>query len=145
MDFNRMNETNFTFKMDYNINISPMFYVRKYYQQVMCPIGIIGNFISLLIFIRVNRKRKNNTSFLYSVLCVLNILLTIESNFIRKNSASLIYSYNIELPICQLETFIRLALFDSITWMQVLISFDRFILIVFPSKAKLISKEVISL
>ena len=140
-----MNNTNDTDDFDpLNVpQLSLISYIRLYFQRVMCAIGIIGNFISLLIFIRVNRKRKNNTSLFYSILCVLNILLIAEYNFIRKSSSSFAYNFFIELPICQLETFIRLVLFDSVTWMQVFISFDRFILVVFPAKAKLISKKVV--
>jgi hypothetical protein len=138
------NKTNFTFKMNFeDNNMNAISYIRIYYQRVMCPIGIIGNFISLLIFIRMNKKRKTNTNILYSILCVLNILLTIESNFLRRINSFAAYNFYFELPICQLENFIRLALFDSISWMQVLISFDRFILIVFPAKAQLISKKVL--
>ena len=137
MDANKINKTNDSLE-----SMNAISYIQIYYLRVMCAIGILGNFISLLIFIRINNKRKSNTSLLYSILCVLNILLTVESNFIRRSWSNFVYYYYIELPICQLENFIRSSLFDSVAWMQVLISFDRFILVVFPAKVKLISKKV---
>ena len=137
-----MNKTN---EIEFLGSMNAISYIRIYYLRLMCAIGIIGNFISLLIFIRMNNKRKSNTSFLYCILCVLNILLNTESNFIRRSWSNFVYYYYIELPICQLENFIRASLFYSVTCMQVLISIDRFILVVFPAKAKLISKKVIIL
>ena len=132
---------NNTFMMDMPVHINPLAQALIYFQMATCPIGVIGNLISLLVFIRLDKKSQSNsnTSFIYCVLCVLNVTITIEANFVRK--AGLILVPYIELP-CQMETFIRMSLFDSITWMQVLITFDRFILVMFPAKVKIISKRV---
>jgi hypothetical protein len=43
---------------------------------------------------------------------------------------------------CFIENIARKTLNDALTWMQALISFDRFILIIFPQKAYILAKKV---
>ena len=109
-----------------------------YYRTTLIPIGILGNFISLLIFIRPNLNKKTNTGFLYSIICVLNIITIVEETFVYRPK---FFNYIINLP-CNLEVFIRKCLVESLPWVQVLICFDRFIVTTFPGKAKIMSKKV---
>ena len=101
--------------------------------------GIVSNIISLLIFIRPNLNKKTNTGFLYSILCVLNMIAIAEDTFVYRPK---LFNYVVELP-CNLELFIRKCLLDSLPWIQVLICFDRFIATTFPGKALIMSKKVI--
>jgi hypothetical protein len=41
-----------------------------------------------------------------------------------------------------LKPFISASLLDSLIWIQILISFDRFIVVVFPAKSKIMTKKV---
>ena len=109
-----------------------------YYRTALIPFGIVSNIISLLIFIRPNLNKKTNTGFLYSIICVLNIITIAEDTFVYRPK---FFNYNITLP-CNLEVFIRKCLVDSLPWVQVLICFDRFIATAFPGKAKIMSKKV---
>ena len=109
-----------------------------YYRTALIPIGILGNFISLLIFTRPNLNKKTNTGFLYSIICVVNIITIAEDTFVYRPK---FFTYNITLP-CNLEVFVRRCLLDSLPWVQVLICFDRFIVTTFPGKAKIMSKKV---
>jgi hypothetical protein len=110
-----------------------------YYRTALIPFGILSNFISLLIFIRPNLNKKTNTGFLYSILCVLNMIAIAEDTFVYRPK---FFNYVVELP-CNLEVFIRKCLLDSLPWIQVLICFDRFLATNFPGKAKIMSKKVI--
>ena len=115
-----------------------IYYVRYYFLFALIPIGLLGNFISLLIFTRPNLNKKTNTGFLYSFLCVLNILTITEFAFIEKQ---IVFNYSVKLP-CNMEFFVRKSLINSISWIQVLICFDRFLLVIFPLKSKIMSKKV---
>ena len=109
-----------------------------YYRTALIPIGILGNFISLLIFTRPNLNKKTNTGFLYSIICILNIITIAEDTFVYRPK---FFNYKITLP-CKLEVFVRRCLLDSLPWVQVMICFDRFIVTTFPGKAKIMSKKV---
>lgn len=112
--------------------------IRRYIFYATIPIGLIGNSISLFIFTRPNLNKKTNTGFLYSILCVLNLLTISEYAFILHSHY---FNYSVKL-YCHLEFFIGQSLIYSIVWMQVLICFDRFILVIFPAKSKTMAKKV---
>lgn len=123
-----------------NMNLKNIIYrILYYYRTALIPFGIVSNFISLMIFIRPNLNKKTNTGFLYSILCVLNMIAIAEDTFVFRPK---LFNYIVELP-CNLELFIRKCLLDSLPWVQVLICFDRFLATTFPGKAKIISKKVI--
>lgn len=109
---------------------------------ITLPLGLVGNLISFLIFIRPSLNKRTNTGFLYSILCVLNILTIIEFNLIAYSNVLLKLTF--ELP-CRLEYFLRELLSDSLTWMQAMISLDRFVLIFFPGRANFMTKKVVNI
>ena len=113
--------------------------IKNYVHAVVIPIGIFGNFISLLIFTRQNLNKKTNTGFLYSILCVINIFTLLELGFISQPLIFLNYTIHLH---CNLRPFISTSLVYSLSWMQVLISFDRFLLVIFPMKSKFMTKKV---
>ena len=113
--------------------------IRYYFLFAVIPIGLLGNFIALLIFTRPNLNKKTNTGFLYSILCVLNILTISEFAFIEKSIDFLHYSVTLH---CFLNVFIKKSLFCFLSWMQALICFDRFLLVIFPVKSKTMAKKV---
>ena len=101
--------------------------------------GIVSNIISLLIFTRPNLNKKTNTGFLYSILCVLNIITFINNGYETLSSKH--HALLIRLP-SRLKPFISASLLDSLLWIEILISFDRFLIVVFPAKAKIMAKKV---
>lgn len=110
-----------------------------YFELVAISTGILGNVVSFFIFIRPNLNRKSNTGFLYAILCVLNVLRIVEYDLYIYSSVN--RSFKSYYP-CFIENIARKTLNDALTWMQALISFDRFILIVFPHKAYILAKKV---
>lgn len=131
MSFNNSNDT--TFAVDDKL--------KYYFQMVTISTGIFGNIISFIIFTRPHLIRRNNTGFLYAILSVLNVLTILEYDFyLYSNNLSFLFKKM--MSPCYLEAFVRACLNDTLVWMQVLISFDRFILIIFPRKAHVLTKRV---
>lgn len=106
-------------------------------ETCIISIGIIGNLISFLIFTRPCLNSKTNTGKLYALLCVIN-LITIIYEMLSKDKD---YSrFRIHLPL-YIEYFIQLILLQILSWIQVLITFDRFIYVVFPVKGSQIMRK----
>ena len=117
--------------------------IRFYYQLLLMAFGIIGNIISLFIFTRPNLNKKTNTGILFTIICVFNIFIFIEEAFLGPFSKEI----NIQISLIilksfNIETFIRYSLTEILPWIQVLICFDRFILVVYPMKAHIMRKKV---
>lgn len=122
------------------MDVYEIFYIiRIYFLFAVIPIGILGNFIALLIFTRPNLNKKTNTGFLYSILCVLNILTISDFLFISNPQRFLNYSV---ILYCNLKPFFQNTLLCLQSWFQILISFDRFIFVIFPVKSKIMAKKV---
>lgn len=117
--------------------------LNNYFEASVSPIGILSNIIALLIFIRPKLNQKTNTGYLYSILCVLNLITLLLRIFFNLKYFNLIFK-NATIP-CNLDTFLKNILLDSLTWIQVLISLDRFIIVVFHEKSKFFTKKVVNL
>lgn len=128
-----------------NTNYSKMdifglfYYIRIYFLFAVIPIGLLGNLISLLIFTRPNLNKKTNTGFLYSILCIVNIFTIAEFTFIANPQRFLYYIVTLN---CHMELFLQKSLHYLLSWMQVLICFDRFLLVIYPVKSKKMAKKV---
>ena len=115
--------------------------VSTYYcMWIILPTCVVGNLISLFIYSRPNLNKKTNTGFLYSWLCVLNILTVVYYSVVYRGNA--LFKYTLNLP-CGMDDFIRRNFLNSITWMQAVICLDRFIAVVYPSRTTFMSKKVI--
>ena len=127
--------------MDYSqyIIMGIIFEKINFYTLILAiSIGIPGNIISILIFIKPCLNNKTNTGLLYTLLCVLN-LISILFKVLVKNP-NMIFNYNIQLPL-KTEEFIEIILLQFLAWSQVLITFDRFIAVVFPIKGVRIMRK----
>ena len=102
-------------------------------------IGIPGNVMSILIFIKPCFNNKTNVGFLYTLLCALN-LIALLFNLLVKNPYQ-IFHYTIHLHLT-FEYFIEAILLQLVSWSQVLITFDGFIAVVYPIKGvRIMSKR----
>ena len=113
--------------------------ISYYYLMITLPLGIVGNVISLYIYTRPNLNRKTNTGFLYAWLCVFNLLSILQYAFLTRSS--ILFNFTINLP-CGMVDFLRRTIYKWLSWMQVYISFDRFVAVYFPSKTSFMSKKV---
>jgi hypothetical protein len=112
---------------------------------IVIVVGIVGNLISLYIYTRPELNKKTNTGFLYGWLCMLSIYAICIYAFIYLNSqfggSVFGYSVNLNTP-CGMFFFVIRTAYYSTSWMQILISFDRFVCVCYPTKAALMSKKV---
>lgn len=130
---------------NYFQNISDNFWNSQkfvyYFQMATISTGILGNTISFIIFIQPHLNRRSKTGFLYAILSVLNVLRILEYDFYLYTHTTNFYGSASIYP-CNIEAFVNACLHDALTWMQVLIGFDRFILIMIPKKAFIMTKKV---
>ena len=135
------NTNNYIDNIDKYISILDNVYL--YCLIVIIIFGIVGNLFSFFIFTRPNLNKKTNTGILYTILCIFNILIILEDTFIASNSMRL-FNYMIPLYFNKInfEVLIRESLFEILSLIQVLICFDRFVLIIYPMKAHVMRKKV---
>lgn len=106
---------------------------------ISLPIVIIGNLFSFFIYTRPNLNKKTNTGFLFAWLCLLNICFMLIIVLI--NLSKSLFGFQANLP-CGLSSYIFRMGYCLVPWMHVIISFDRFISVVFPIKMRIMSKKV---
>jgi hypothetical protein len=137
MDIENKTEDNTTYPKHYSDYIMIDLICEKtvfYLLILTISIGIPGNVTSILIFSKIFSKPsrifiKTNTGFLYTFLCVLN-LIAILFNVLVKNSY-IFFHYAIQLPQSS-NVFIENILLQMLSWFHVIIAFDRFIAVVYP-------------
>ncbi|CAF1040265.1 unnamed protein product [Brachionus calyciflorus] len=103
---------------------------------ILFPIGIILNIIEILIF-RLQTFTKTTMGFYFSINCVLNIsiltfLLIIAILIIFLNMNLMFYS----TISCILYFVIMLIIYQSISWLNVIICADRLLFVLYPNKFK---------
>lgn len=113
--------------------------ISYYYLWITFPPGILGNLIALYIYTRPNLNRKTNTGFLYAWLSIFNLLSIFQYTILTRSNV--LFGFGVNLP-CGVTNYIRRSIFNLISWMQVFISFDRLMAVVFPTSAKFMSKKV---
>ena len=117
--------------------------VRFYCIIVIVTIGIIGNLISLFIFTRPNLNKKTNTGILFTLLCIFNLLTFIEEAFLGSYTNELFnYIISVDQLYTNIDLIIETSLSEILPWIQVLICFDRFILVIYPMRAHIMRKKV---
>lgn len=103
------------------------------------PTCVIGNIIYLIVFTRPSLNKKTNTGFLYSWLCILNIVTMVYyCTLFRGNT---VFNLTISAP-CGLIIFFQRILLNMISWLQVYICLDRFVAVYYPTKIAFMSKKV---
>ena len=109
-----------------------------YLSILTISIGIPGNIISILIFIKPCLNNKTNTGFLYTFLCALNSIAIIYN--VSVTNSYLLFQYCVYFPLYT-EFLIGNILLQFMSWTQVIISFDRFIAVLFPIKGVRIMRK----
>ena len=93
--------------------------------------GIVGNVISLFIFSRPCLNRKTNSGKLYAFLCGISLILIVYNMAGRKLDKT--FAFKLCLPF-DTQVFINIILLQYWSWIQVLITFDRFVGVFYPVK-----------
>ena len=103
------------------------------------PIGLIGNLVSFYIYKRPNLNKKTNTGFLYSYSCIFNLIFVLYYGLVFRSN---LFNYSLNIP-CGINIYLFRVTWCIVPWMQVWISFDRFMVVIYPIKASLMSKKVL--
>ena len=135
--FNYSNESRHDGIQDINIHLI-LNKICDYENFVTVPLGIIGNLFSIFIFTRPCLNKKTNTGRLFTILCVINILVIL-NNVIFYWSKKIIKIIQIHF---KMEKFLEKVIEQSLSWIQAMISFDRFITVYSPLQgARLMNKK----
>lgn len=106
--------------------------VNFWFSAIMVPIGVVLNILTILIF---SSAKQGNDSILYIALSVYDILCLFTSTFTQLLPALNINISNYsDIPLCRLFNILRKAIAQSPSWVQVVITIDRFRSVVCPSK-----------
>ena len=112
-----------------------------YMQFVVIPGGLIANLVSIFIFTRPNLNQKTNTGFLYTILCILNIVKILFRTVFKQWERFVEFRFNLHFNS---EYFIDNVILQTLSWSQALISFDRFISVFSPIKGvRILSKKCV--
>ena len=103
------------------------------------PIGLVGNLVSFYVYTRPNLNKKTNTGFLYAYSCLFNLIFVLYYGLVFRSN--LLFNYTINIP-CGLNLYLFRVTWCIVPWIQVWISFDRFMVVIFPLKTTLMSKKV---
>ena len=125
------NRSNFSQNEETNFFFNTLMEVSYYECFVTIPLGTIGNLISIFIFTRPSLNKKTNTGLLFTILCVLNLIIILYKAIFHWEILTKILLLHIDFNINQ---FLKREIENSLPWIQALISFDRFIAVFFPVK-----------
>lgn len=106
---------------------------------MILPFSVVGNLISLYIYTRPNLNKKTNTGILYGWLSLLNAIAICYYCLVFRGSLLIQYTFNFP---CGLNNYLVRIVLYSVTWMQAVISLDRFIAVFLPTKTAFMSKKV---
>jgi hypothetical protein len=115
-----------------------------YFSTCVVPIGLLLNICTAIIFSRKNLNRNCYLGYLYSILCILNILALSNSIIITQ----LLPFYDIDLLIisdlsCKFLSLWRNFLLQCPSWQQAFVSFNLFMNVYFPKRFTFLKKPKI--
>ena len=121
------------------VNETYIFMVLYSLPKYIMSFGIVGNLISLYIFSRPILNRKTNSGKLYAFLCGLSLIMIVYEMTARKLDST--FEFKLDLPL-NTQNFIDIILLQYWSWIQLLITFDRFIGVFSPVKGvRIIGKK----
>jgi hypothetical protein len=106
------------------------------------PLGILLNMFSIYIFSRPNLNKNANMGFFYLNLSIYNTLVLIYYFFIM--DSKLVFGVNLTTKSnvsCKIITFIRRCIREIPTWIEALITFDRYLAICHSNKYKFMKSK----
>lgn len=140
------NSTNQTSSQSYEAYINTLNNQFVYYFVLSSSaIGIPGNLISMLVFIRIMFKNpKINMGFLYTCQTAIDATVLIFTLLVFRGSTYL-FGYlvlNYNLTYCRTFAFLRRFVLQASSWMVVIISFDRFTFVLYESRFKFMRSKL---
>jgi hypothetical protein len=118
--------------------------INLYYSAIVIPIGVILNMSTIFIFSRSSKVTKTNTilNLLYIGLSVYDILALFNSILFAQLLPSLnIYIVNYSKANCIALNWYRKAVIQSPSWVQVIITFERYLSVCYANKFGLFKRK----
>jgi hypothetical protein len=101
--------------------------ISYYFLVITMPTGIVLNLASIIVFMRPNLN-KTNMGFIFTILSIVDTISLLNYTFIVRSSVLFGYNWTFQ---CGVANYIRRTLFNISSWIQVYVSFDRYIYIYF--------------
>lgn len=119
--------------------------ITKFFLIASSVIGIPGNLLSIVIYLRLNRYTKTNMPFLFILQSLIDLILLTMTLLIFRGSfllfgTSLSFVSN---PLCKLWSFFNRYLLHISSWMLVLTTFDRFLFVIYEKRVKFMKDKMI--
>ena len=139
---NRSNKTgnfsNFPFLL-FSTYDPAVFLIFSNLPKYVMSFGIVGNVVSLFIFYRPCLNNKTNSGRLYAFLCWLNLIILVYNMTGRNLDITFTFKFSL---FRNTQFFIDMILLQYWSWIQALITFDRFISVFYPIKGvRIMSKQ----
>ena len=116
-----------------------VFIVLSNLPKYLMSFGIVGNVISLFVFTRPCLNNKTNSGKLYAFICLLSLILIVYE--MSSRNLENFYEFKLRLPR-NTQSFIDMILLQYWSWIQALITFDRFVIVFYPVKGfRIMSKK----
>ena len=115
--------------------------INKYFGVSLAPLGIVFNLITILTFSLIRLERRSTMTVFFTALCIYDILSLSNLLIIITLPAYGIQLVNTAGIVCKIMQVLRRTLVSSPSWIQVLITFDRFRMIVCQQKFKFITDK----
>ena len=116
-----------------------------YYSVIVIPIGLFLNIVTILIFSRSNRvmQSSSNVHILYIGLSVYDILALLNSILFAQLLPSLgVYLVNFSQVSCIALNWYRKVVVQAPSWVQVLITFERYISVVYANRIRIFKRKL---
>ena len=138
-NYHHNHQSGYSILAQYESLLDKLDIISLYINLTTIPVGIIGNLISIFIFTRPALNQRTNTGFLYAILSITNLLRILLQATLKKWDK--FYQFNIIIHF-ESEKLIEFILLQMLSWIQVLIGFDRFIVVFSPIKGvRIMSKR----
>jgi hypothetical protein len=129
--------------VDFNLlpNLLKITYIFQYLQIVIAFVGIVGNFLTFIVFLR-KRFRSYSFGFYIKVLTITDTIVLLHS---FRHWAAFIVDWNIDIILpffCYTGEYQPYTCASISCWLLALIAFDRWISIVHPNRFKIFKSLV---
>lgn len=113
--------------------------INFYSSVVILPVGLVVNSLGVFVFLRKSLNNKTNMGFLYSTLCICNIVALVTSIFVTQ----FLPFYGLTLAtlngfFCEFITIWKNFALQMPSFVQVLISLEMFVGVCYPNKFRYI-------
>jgi hypothetical protein len=117
--------------------------INFYNSAIVIPIGILFNFLTIFTFLRPRLRKISNMSIFYVALAIYDILSLTNSILLVQLLPTLnIKLVNLSNPMCKFGNIWRKIVTQAPSWIQLIMTFDRFRCVVCPQKFRYLENRL---